>query len=229
MRPTRAVRSRRATLFALLLAGSLPLACVNPFKPADPELPDATCVPEEYNTPDELLNTMALAIATKSTCGANAWIHAFAESTTAGDLAYRSFYDGTVKTSWQAGTQLTAPEPWDLGYERNLHTKVREIRSTYLYGFQWSPDNNSPIDEFPSDADTGQMHRKYTLLATSPDGVLSEIIAIGFCDLSVQRKAGRWFVYRWNDRLDPAVGVNPDQTDERSMSWWRLESLNRRQ
>jgi hypothetical protein len=36
----------------------------------------------------------------------------------------------------------------------------------------------------------------------------------------MQKKEGpRWSIYRWVDRVDPDVGVNPVNTDERTMSW----------
>ncbi len=217
---------RHSLLFALATLGLLAGACVNPFKPADPEPPDATGVPEEFDTPDEVLETIERALQSRSTNGANAYLHMFAESTLAGDRAYRGFYDGAVKSSWQRATQLTAPEPWDLSLERNLHTYISGIRPTYDYAFVWGPDPDSPNDDTTA-PDTVQYHRSYTLFATPKDGN-SEVIAIGFADLSLQKKEGRWSIYRWADRVNPAVGVNPAATDQRTMSWWRLESLARR-
>jgi hypothetical protein len=213
-------------VWVLALLALLVGACTNPFKPADPEPPDSSSVPEQWGTPEEVLETMALALASRSTNGATAYLRAFAESTVAGDRAYRAFFDGAVKSSWQAATQLTAPEPWDIQLERNVHAAVSAIRPTYDYTWQWSPDNDSPIDDDPAVSDTVVYHRRYTLLATPKDGA-SEIIAIGFADLAMQKKEGRWSVYRWVDRVDPAIGVNPAATDQRTMSWWRLESLTR--
>ncbi len=217
----------RSLLYALATLGLLAGACVNPFRPADPEPPSGVPVVEDFRTPEAVLQTIAEAFQNRSTNGANAYLHAFAESTLAGDRAYRSFYDGAVKSSWQSATQLTAPEPWDVTLERNVHTSVSGIRPTYGYAFLWAPDPDSPSDDDPAAADTVQYHRRYTLFATPTDGN-SEVIAIGFADLSFQKKDGRWSIYRWADRVDPAVGVNPAATDQRTMSWWRLESLARR-
>jgi len=223
-RPGGAPRWALPLVLLALVAG----ACVNPFKPADPEPPDSSGVVEDFRTPDGLLETMARALASRSVNGSGTYLRAFAESTLAGDRAYRSFYDGAVKSGWQSATQLTAPEPWNVELERNVHAYVSGIRPTYDYVFQWSPDPDSPNDDDPALSDTVQFHRHYTLLASPPNSDNAEIIAIGFADLSFEKKEGRWWMYRWNDRVDPAVGVNPAATDQRTMSWWRLESLTRR-
>ncbi len=210
---------------ALLLVLALPLACVNPFQPANPEPPAPGGVPEIFNTPDDVLDTMLRAIESKSSGGGDAWLHAFAESTQVGDRAYRSFYDGAVKQSWQGGSR-TAPEPWNVALERVLPAKLFGIRANDSYAFHWVRDSTSENDDDPGAADTAQFHRHYTLSATSATSSNPEIIAIGYCDLSFQRTNGRWSIYRWHDRVDPNVGVNPSN-DQRTMSWWRLESLSR--
>ena len=224
MTGSRRSRGLHALLLGALLA--LPLGCVNPFKPADPEPPDSSAPPEEFGTPEEVLETIAAAIHSRTTGGANVYLHAFADSTAPGNRAFRAFYDGTVKASWESATRLSAPEPWGLDLERNLHTKLSRIRSTYDYTFQWLPDPASPADDDPSAADTVQFHRHYALFAT-PSGGEPEVIGIGFADLSFQKTGGRWSIFRWHDRVDPAVGVNPALTDQRTFSWWRLDSIAR--
>jgi hypothetical protein len=207
-----------------LLAG----ACANPFKPADPEDPSLSGDPvvEDFRTPEALLETIVQAVQNRGPNGAGAYLRAFAESTLAGDRAYRAFYDGAVKLNWQSATQRNAPEPWDVVLERNVHTQLSSVRPTFQYLWRWDPDPDSPSDDDPAAADTVQYHRKYTLFAAPTDGS-PEIIAIGFVDLSLQKKEGRWSITRWHDRVDPNVGVNPAATDQRTMSWWRLESLVR--
>lgn len=219
MRPSRV---HRLATFALCLVLALPVGCVNPFTPSDPERPDGTGVPENFTTPDDLLQTMQLAIESKSLNGENAWVHAFADSVTAADRAYRQFYDPAVKQSWQSGTSLTAPEPWDLSLERGLPRFLFGVRQNLGYSWQWGFDPYSTNDE--EAADTALVHRKYTLVASN--GAQSEVIAIGYCDLSLQRKAGRWAIVVWNDRFDPTIGANPS-SDQRTMTWWRLQSLTR--
>ena len=226
--PPRLTRNpaRSRGLLAVLLCALVMGACTNPFKPADPEPPDTTAVPEDYSSPEAVLVTMSLALSSRSTNGATAYLRAFAESTTTGDRAYRAFYDGSVKSNWQAATNLTAPEPWDLQQETAVHSTISGIRPNDGYAWLWLPDPDSPIDDDPALADTVVYHRKYTLLANKADGS-SEVIAIGYVDLAMQKKEGRWSVFRWVDRLDPAVGVNPNPIDQRTMSWWRLDSLTR--
>src|SRR5262249_33285645 len=153
----------RALALAALLA--LPLGCVNPFRPADPEPPSGAQVPEEFGTPFAVLQTMQAGIEARSISGKNAYIHAFAESPAAGDRAFRAFYDPSVKSSWESANQLSAPEPWDLALEKNLYAKLSAIRPTYNYTFVWETDPGSPSDDDPTQQDTVQFHRHYELLA----------------------------------------------------------------
>ena len=226
--PWRPARSTRSRVWGVLVLLALLLgACTNPFKPADPEPPDSNQVPEKWGSPEEVLETVARALASRSTNGATAYLHAFSDSTVPGDKAYRSFYDGGVKTGWEHTTQQTAPEPWDIQQELNVHNTISGIRSTFDYFWQWGfDDTGSPLDDDPALSDTVVFHRKYTLLAVPKAGT-PEIIAIGYVDMAFEKQGGRWSIYRWVDRVDPAVGVNPAATDQRTMSWWRLESLTR--
>jgi hypothetical protein len=212
------VRAGAVVAFALLIG-----ACTNPFKPAEPELGGGgDPVAEDWSSPEALLATLAAAIQNRSQNGSSAYLHAFAESTVAGDRAFRAFYDPGVKLSWQASTAQTAPEPWDIVLERKLHSELSGIRPTYAYQWDWLDDDISPNDE--EGADTVLYHRKYQLRA-APENGSTEIICIGYADLSMQRKEGRWSIFRWNDRVDPTVGVNPSN-EQRTMSFRRLESTS---
>ncbi len=214
----------RAGRFALLLALALPLGCVNPFKPADPEPGSGSGPPEDFHTPETALETMVLAMESKSAAGQTAWLHAFAESTQLGDRAYRAFYDPAVKQIWEAANPQKAQEPWALALESNLLVKMFGIRLQAEYAFEWKIDTSQNDD--PTSGDTAQFHRQYVLVAT--EGSISDTIAIGYCDLAFQREkvGSRWSIYRWNDRHDPTVGVNPS-SDKQTMSWWRMESVVR--
>jgi len=216
----------RAGRLALLALLALSAGCVNPFRPADPQQPEGGVVQEDFRTPEDVLNTMAAAIQSKSSSGATAWFHAFAESIQVGDRNYRQFYDGAVKQSWQSATSLAAPEPWDGSLERGLPSRLFGFRATASYAFVWGTDPDSPSDDINNDVDTVQFHRKYQLLASTSTSANQEIIATGFADLSLFKPQGgsRWFISRWNDRLDKTYGVNPPNS-EYSMSRHRLDSL----
>ena len=209
----------------LLALGLVAGACVHPFKPADPEPPDASGVVEDFSTYEAVLQTIALAIQNRSVNGVNAYAHAFAESTAAGERAFRAFYDQGVRDAWQRDNEgFPAPEPWDLGRERNVHSTISGHAPSYTYAWSWQRDDFSPNPDFPVGADTGLVHQKYVLIAIPTDGN-PRTIAIGYAALSFQFKEGRWSIFRWVDRVDLNVGVNPADPDQRTMSWWRLESL----
>ena len=220
-RPDRHSRPFATAIVALLVL--LPLGCVNPFKPADPEPPSGDVVPEKFGTIEELLNTMAKGIESRSTTGTDAYLHALAESTKVGDRAFRAFYDPTVKQIWLTAPQHIAPEPWDITLERRLPSYLFTKRpGAAAYQFQWTTDITSPIDDIGSD--TALVHRHYQLLAAPKSGVV-ETIAIGIADLSLEFDGSRWSLFRWNDRVDPNVGATPANPEDRTFSWRRLESL----
>ena len=214
-------RVAAALLLGALLA--LPLACVNPFRPSDPQPPDGSGVAQNFQSPDSVLATLQRAIEAKSIQGAEAYIACFTDSTVPADRAFRAFYDPSVRLIWQAGG-VDAPEPWNRSSESRVPNRLYLQRQNASYNWQWSRDPFAINDE--EAADTAQFHRKYVLLATDPQSSTSEIISIGYTDLSFLRKEGRWSIVRWNDRVDPTVGANPSN-DQRTMTWWRLKSLER--
>jgi hypothetical protein len=201
----------------MLLAG-----CTNPFTPANPDgPPSGDVVVEDFSTIDELLNTMAVALQTRSTNGANAYIHAFAESTTTSQRAFRGFHDPAVKASWLAGSGgQTAPEPWTLINERGLHSELSRIRPNDPYVFQWGPDPDKPNDEDIA-PDVTLIHRKYQLSAVPATGD-PVLIVSGFADILVQKDGARYSIIEWRDRVDPKYGVS--SVDVRSITYERLES-----
>jgi hypothetical protein len=216
---------RRLLSGLLTVALALPLGCVNPFKPSDPAPPDGNGVAENFQTPDDVLETLRLAVENKSINGENAYINCFADSVAPADRAYRSFYDPAVRQVWQSGTPIPAPEPWNRELERGVPRRLNDIRQNAIYSWQWSRDPFAISDE--EGADSAQFHRKYVLLATDPSSNNSgEIIAQGYCDLSFLKIGNRWAIVRWNDRLDPTIGANPS-TDQYTMTWYRLKSLTR--
>ncbi len=213
-------------LAPLLAATALVLAgCVNPFKPSDPEIPTGIAVLEVFKTTDDVLETMRLAIEAKSTNGENAYRHCFSDSVTATDIAFRAIYDQAAKQAWQAGVSISAPEPWNLPeYESKVPRFLYTVRQNAAYSWVWLPDRTSGNDE--ETGSTALLHRQYLLKATAPNSSTNEIIAQGYCDLSLVFNGSRWLIVRWVDRVDPAVGATPPGS-QYSMTWWRLQSLTR--
>jgi hypothetical protein len=206
---------------ALVLLPALLAGCTNPFKPADPEPPSGDAIVEDFSSIDNMLNTMGTAIQTRSTNGANAYIHTFAESTTAGQRGFRAFHDPAVKAAWLAGAGgQAAPEPWTLPLERGVHSQLSRIRPNDDYIFQWRPDPLSGNDEEIA-TDVTSIHRKYELYAT-PANSEPVLIVSGYADMLVQKEGGRYSIFEWHDRVDPDYGVN--SVDVRCFTYHRLES-----
>ena len=211
-----------ATLAAALLLPLLLAGCNNPFKPAEPELPSGENVPENYGSIEELLFTMELAISTRPN-GANAYIHAFAESTTTSQRAFRAFHDPGAKATWLIGSGgQPAPEPWTLGLERGLYTELSRIRPNDKYVFEFKPDNLSPGDDEIAE-NVFSIHRKYQLFALPGNNVDPVLIVSGYADLLIQKEGARYSIFEWRDRVDPDYGVN--SVDVRSFTYHRLESM----
>ena len=203
-------------VFVLLLGG-----CTNPFKPADPEPPSGDAIVEDFSSIEAMLSTVETAIATRTTSGANAYIHAFADSTTSSDRAFRAYHDPAVKAAWLSLPGAgSAPEPWMLQNELGVHSELSRIRPNDPYLFLFRPDPFSGNDEDIS-ADVRLLHRKYELKAkpVSSDTVL---IVSGYADILVQKANGRYSIFEWRDRVDPQDGVN--SVDVKSFTYERLES-----
>lgn len=219
----RAIRRLSPALLALVLL--LPLGCVNPFKPSDPEAPSGDGVVESFKTTEEVLETLRLAIENKTVNGENAYAHCFADSVAPSDIAFRAFYDPAVVAVWSTDAPIPAPEPWNLALENKVPRYLFGVRQNATYSWQWSRDPFSGNDE--ESGTTALLHRKYVLLATDPSSSnTGEVIAVGYCDLNMVFNGTRWSIVRWTDRVDPTVGANPS-TDQRTMTWWRLKSLTR--
>jgi hypothetical protein len=221
MNPTRPLRIALAAALALPLLALLLAGCTNPFKPADPEPPSGDAIVEDFSGIDNMLLTMATAIQTRSTSGSNAYIHAFADSLTPGDRAFRAFHDQAVKAAWLAGAAgQGAPEPWTLPLERGVHSELSRIRPNDAYVFNWKPDTHSQNDQ-DIGTDVTLIHRKYELYAT-PTNADPVLIVSGYADMLVQKVSGRFSIFEWRDRVDPDYGVN--SVDVRSFTYYRLES-----
>lgn len=233
----RTIRRPRSVARVAMLAAWLAIAssCTNSHEPADTARRFAEGNPREpfrwprasYRTPDECLATIEDAIESKSNAGAAAYARAFSDpDSRIGRRTLEVVHDPAVLANWQAATQVTPPE-WDLDRERAVPTYLFGIRPTYRYDLVWALDPSAPVDEADEVAKTVTLHRRYTLSATPANGGVPDSIAIGSCDVSLERFHGRWSIFRWVDHVDPAVGVVPANPDQRCFTWWRLASLLR--
>lgn len=216
--PRRLVR----VVAAVLLVATA--GCVNPFEPAKPEKPTSAPVVPNFSTPDGVLATIRLAIENKGASGRNAFYDALGDSTTGATPSFYAVHDPSVVDAWRIIAQRDPPDPWWTWNEKRFYDYLISVLAQFTYAFQWAPDNSQPIDKIDDVAGTAILHRYYVLQATSTDGKLQTIIAIGYADLYLQRLGGRWYLIRWEDRVDPAIGVNPIDPKNRTMGWRRLDS-----
>ena len=217
-------RRALAALAPLVLALSLLAGCANPFTPATPEVPNANGVVEDFSTPDRLLNTMALGIMNRGVSGRAAYLDALADSTNTTTPAFYAFHYPAVTDAWAVSAGHQPPE-WTLDFEKRFYDYLIAVFPNFSYTFVWGPDGTSPSDQIDLSAGTALLHRYYVLQGLSTDQKIDKIISVGYADLYLQKLNGRWLLYRWEDRVDPSVGINPVDTDSRSMGWRRLDSL----
>ncbi|HEV2106578.1 MAG TPA: hypothetical protein VGU27_12695 [Candidatus Eisenbacteria bacterium] len=218
-RPPRAPRLAAAGIAvaaALLAAG-----CLNPFRPALPEGTNGVFVKEDFTTPDALLNTLSEAYAVGQS-GATAYGDAFAESLTTADHEYRQVYDPGVLAAANAAHQLV-PDPWDLTHERIFYSYMINLQPSDNLSLLLDRDPTSPNDD-PSSQSPATFHRHYTLIGSPENGSRTDTLAIGYADITFYKNRGRWYIFVWNDRVDPAMGVHPANPTNKCMSQLRIDS-----
>jgi len=203
---------------ALALAG-----CANPFEPATPEPPDENGVVQDYSTPAKLLATLIAAIENKGPSGRLAWADAMADSTGPGTRAFYAFHDPLVLSAWRLSSPVAPPEPWDLELEKRFYDRFIALYDGE-YVMAMDSSSTAPNDVIDESAGTALLHRKYYVATTISGSDL--VIAIGEADLYMVKYDGRWFVIRWEDRLDPLIGVDPVEPDNVTLGWRRLESVS---
>lgn len=212
------------TLSALTLALMATSGCSNPFTPASPEPPAPGGVTEDFSTPAKLLDTITGAIADKGQGGASAYANAFADSTQGSERAFYAFHWPAAVDAWRAVSLRDPPEPWDLTLERAFYQYLVGYRPTASYTMTWNDDPTSESDDIEITAPgLAVIHRRYILFTSTSDTDIA-VIAIGYADLYLYKANGRWFIYRWQDRIDPDIGVNPADPEQLSMGARRLES-----
>lgn len=208
-------------LTVLALSGA---GCTNPFEPATPEPPDPGGVPEDFSSPEGLLATLELAIEDKgSSTGRLAWANAMADSTAEGTRNFVANHDPRVLSEWVLSSPVPPPSPWGLYEERRFYDKFVTVYPKE-YTMTFEPDSTSPLDNIDNVNGSALLHRHYNVTAKTSSS--TAVIAIGYVDLVLVRYDGRWWVLRWEDRLDDAIGVDPVIKDNRTIGWRRLDSVS---
>lgn len=217
-RPRPASRWLLPTALALALAGG---GCTNPFAPATPEPPDSGGIVEDFSTPAKLLSTLEAAMSNKGPAGRLAWRDALADSVGDGTRAFYAFQDPRVLSAWLLSSPVTPPNPWTIDNETRFYDRfIGQFDGEYVMTFD--RDDTSPLDDIRDAEGTALLHRKYYVAATNASTTL--IVAVGYVDLYLVKYQGRWFVTRWDDRLDALIGVDPADPNNRTLGWRRLES-----
>jgi hypothetical protein len=211
------MRPPRVTLALVLLAGLLP-GC-NLFKPAEPETGGGgSAIIANYSTPDSCLFYMRLGIEAKGSNGQEAYLGALAD-TTQDAVGFHAFFDPAV---WSAYTG-PKPQDWDLDHERQFYGAFVQVRPD-PYVMQWLVDEYHPHDEIVDD-DHHILHRQYLVHALVEETGESLLIAVGYADLYFTRvSASRWALTRWDDRVDPEVGAQPEDPLQQTFGMRRLSA-----
>jgi hypothetical protein len=224
--PTLGHRCRRLALLAIgwcLMTSGVFSGCNGLFRPAVPEPPSGAPIVADYRSPEATLKTMELGIAAKGQ-GASAWLGAFADSTGPEDgPGYHQFFDPADKAFFEGACQCQATTDWGLSQEQNFYLSLLDVRPGDEYlalidSVEATPDPEPTTTE-------ALVHRRYRLLAIAPAAEDTLIIAIGYADVRFYKFAGdRWLITRWDDHVDPTVGVNPSDPYLVTLGRRRLES-----
>ena len=196
------------------VTGGVFSGCKGLFTPAIPEPPSGAPIVNHYETVDSTLATMALAIGAKDQ-GRTAWLNAFDQND------YHQEFDDRDLAAFKSACQCAGPEDWTFPQEQIFYQdfiSVRPEEYTAVFSpLDWNPDPQAGSTET-------LVHRGYKVVAHSPNGTDSLIIATGTADLTFHLTDGKWLIKHWADRLDSTVGVNPTDTWQLSFGRRRLES-----
>jgi hypothetical protein len=76
----------------------------------------------------------------------------------------------------------------------------------------------------PPETDVAILYRQYKV--TEVLNNTTRTIAIGYVELDLAKYGGRWHITRWQDYVDPEVGVSPADQSLQTMGRRRLESVS---
>jgi len=197
--------------------------CDGLFRPATPEQPtNSTPISTDYSEPDATLQTLALGLEAKGqNGGTEAYLGAFADERGDG-RPYHAFFDvADSALRVQSGGTVT---PWTLAREQTFYAKfINNIHPSDRLHMVWQLDESNP-DGDPTTPDR-TIHRKYTVFAIQADTTVAPaVVSAGFADLTFYLSPQQhWVITIWNDRIDPANGVNPTDPERLTIGRRRLE------
>ncbi len=210
----------RLALLALVwctLTGGVFSGCNGLFTPVTPERPTTAPVIPNYRSPELTLRTMAEGIQAKG-LGTDAWVGAFADSNGPADgPGFHLIFDADdVRVC-----DCPAPTIWRASDERQFYLEFMNLSVSAAYVAVFDSVDATP-DPQPTDTQA-LLYRRYRVLASEEDGNTS-IIAVGFADLTFTKiSTDRWLITRWVDHVDPDVGVNPIDSEQKTLGRRRLE------
>lgn len=205
---------RRLSRLALLaiawsaMSGHAFSGCKSLFSPAVPEPPSGRPIVLDYRSPQNTLRTMEAGIAAKAQ-GSSAWLGAFPDSLRPEDgPGYHQIFDPADVAYFEGVCQCETPNDWRFSQEQNFYLSLLDVRPNEEYQAEFRA-----VEAFP-DQEAGDtqavLYRQYIFQAVSADGNLRTVFAVGYASLTFTKVAAdKWLITRWEDHVDPAVGVNP--------------------
>lgn len=212
----------RLALLALAwctLTGGVFSGCRGLFTPAIPEPPRGEPIVPDYRDPEATLRTMVKGLQAKGD-GYSAWLGAFADTARDG-VDYHQFFDSGDLQYYQGTCGCVAPTDWRAAQEQEFFLDFLQVYPSDERLAIFDPVEEDP--DPPAQGDTQLLHRRYRVLATALDENTKEI-AVGFADLTFTKVGDRWLITKWEDRVDPDVGVQPLDPDRLTLGRRRLES-----
>jgi hypothetical protein len=209
----------RLALLALVwctLTGGVFSGCHGLFTPVTPERPTSAPVIPNYRRPDLTLQTMIEAIQAKDQ-GADAWVGAIADSSAPAD---GPGFHLIIDPDDLLVCNCDNPTNWRRTDERQFYLEFMNLSVSAAYVAIFDSVDATP-DPQPTDTQA-LLYRRYQVLATEEDGNTS-IIAVGYADLTFTKiSTDRWLITRWVDHVDPLVGANPIDPEQRTLGRRRL-------
>lgn len=215
-------RSVTSLVLPLLVLGAA-LAMLGGCRLFEPEVAEppgtGSSILTNFSEPESTLATVSRAFAARVS-GADTYLDCLANTD---ELGFSAVFDPAVLATFTG----QPPSGWDISYERAFYDHFDD-KFSGRDSLAWREIDDDPDpDPDPNQPDRRVLNRKYEAweIKRSTDGTVTHRrMAVGYATLTFARAAGRWVILVWNDRVDPTVGVNPLEDDDRTFSWRRLES-----